>query len=103
MIKNMVDPFPQQKEYFYQMLQQIKNLIEFNQLNLQNSFKTLPSNPKKVFFSLEDDRLFRDNDGSGRYAYLTLNAFSRAGYSVYFYRKSDWKGFRKLRKYGRFI
>jgi hypothetical protein len=72
-------------------------------LSIQNYFKKLPPNKKTILFTFDDENLFRDNDGDGRYAYLTLKRFSDAGYNVYFYRNVSLLGFAALRKYGRFI
>ena len=71
---------------------------------LYNRFKHLQEYDKKIIFHLDDDRLFRDNDNSGREAYQIMKTFSDGGdYDVYFYRKEDFKSYYRLRKYGRLI
>ncbi len=71
---------------------------------LKQRIKRLPSNNKKILFVLNDDRLFRDDDNSGRGAYQIMKTFSDGGrYNVYFYRPQDFKSYYRLRKYGRLI
>lgn len=72
-------------------------------VSLQQILKKLPENNKTILFTLEDDRLFRDGDGSGRYAYMTLNIFSNGGYNVYLYKKMSFTKYWQLGKYGRLI
>ena len=69
----------------------------------QQYLKKLPGNTKTVVFTLEDDRIFREVDGMGRYAYLILNAFANAGYSVYLYKRVDFKIFVRLGVFGRYM
>ena len=70
----------------------------------QQMRKQLPREGKTIVFTLEEDRLFRDQDGMGRYAYLTLNAFSEGGYNVYLHKNVDSvRKFIQLGRYGRFI
>lgn len=66
--------------------------------------KKLIGSKKIIIFTLEQDLLYRDDDGMGRYAYLTLNAFSEAGYNVYLHKNVDtFQKFVQLGKYGRYI
>lgn len=60
-----------------------------------------PKSREGIVFTLDNDRLYRDGDGSGRYAYLILNLFSEAGYAVYLHKKIDFAAYIKLGKYGR--
>ena len=69
---------------------------KFRQFNVR-----LKGNKKTILFTLEDDRLFRDNDDSGRNAYMALDNFSEAGYDVYLYKKFNFSAYKKLGKYGR--
>jgi hypothetical protein len=71
---------------------------------LSQTFKTLPPNNKKILFSFNEDRLFRDNDNSGREAYQIMKTFcDGGGYNVYFHRSQDFMSYYRLRKYGRLI
>lgn len=66
--------------------------------------KELPRNQRSIVFTLDDDRLYRDDDGMGRYAYLTLNLFSEAGYNVYLHKNvNTFREFLQLGRYGRFM
>ena len=62
-------------------------VIPFILCKIRQSFKTLPQGRKSMLFVLDDERLYRDRDGSGRYAYLIMNSFSESGYNIYFYKK----------------
>ena len=84
-------------------LVQLTLAVPFILLSIQQKFKTLPQGRKSIVFTLDDDRLYRDEDGSGRYAYMILNRFSEGGYNVYFYKKVNFLGFFRLGRYGRFI
>lgn len=72
-------------------------------LSLKNSLKKIPQSSKIVFCTLDDEFLFRDDDGHGRYAFWLLNIFSQIGYSVYFYRSVNLIGFKRLGYCGRYI
>jgi glycosyltransferase involved in cell wall biosynthesis len=72
-------------------------------LSLLNSSKSLPQSSKSVFCTLDDEFLFRDDDGHGRYAFWLLYIFSQMGYSVYFYRPVNFIGFKRLGYCGRYI
>lgn len=78
-------------------------LAEFILVSIKQIFTILPGNKKKVFFTLDDDRLYRDGDGSGRYAYMILSRFTAGGYNVYLHKKMDFRQYVKLGKYGRLI
>lgn len=69
----------------------------------QNAIKILPDNDKKIIFTLEDDMLFRSDDGCGRLAYNILRLFSEMGFNVYFCKNISAKGFKHLSTFGRFI
>jgi hypothetical protein len=97
------DPVCQETTLVEKLIHGLIRLIQFLYFSLLQRLKTLPPNPKQIFFTLDDSKLYRSDDGMGRYAYMTLNAFSRAGYNVYFYKKIDLMGFIKLGFYGRFI
>ena len=71
--------------------------------SFQQKLRTLPENTRSIMVTLDEENLYRDNDGDGRYAYLFLNRFSEAGYNVYFYKHISLLGFVGLRKYGRMI
>jgi len=77
--------------------------IEYVIVSIQQCIKKLSDNEKTILFTLEDDRLYRDKDGSGRYAYLIMNLFSKAGYNVYLYSKVNFKKFIYFREYGRYM
>jgi hypothetical protein len=71
---------------------------------ISQSITQLPDNDKKILFYLNDERLFRDNDNSGREAFQMMKTFSDGGgYSVYFYRSQSLMDFYRLCKYGRLI
>ena len=76
---------------------------DYVKVSLAQASKTLPENDKKIVCVLDHSRLYRDDDGSGRHAYLILNLFSDAGYTVYFYKKITFGGFLRLSSYGRLI
>jgi hypothetical protein len=71
--------------------------------SIQQKLKVLPENNKSIVVTLDEENLYRDNDGDGRYAYLFLNRFSESGYNVYFYKHVSLMGYVGLRKYGRLI
>lgn len=81
------------KFYFY---------IKFLLLNFGQSATSLPKNDNNVFFNLTDDRLYTDADGSGRYAYLTMNLFGEGGFNIYYYCQRTFSQFIGLGRYGRF-
>lgn len=85
---------------FIQSFKLVGQYIKFSTIHL---LREVPQSGKEVFFTLDDDRLFRDNDGSGRYAYLPLLSFAQAGYTVYFCKTMDFWEFCKLGVYGRLI
>jgi hypothetical protein len=66
-------------------------------------FKPLPANERKILFILEASKMFRDDDGSGRYPFHILHNFSEGGYNVYLYKKMNFKKYLNLCKYGQFI
>lgn len=87
----------------YQIAQLIVLFANYLFVSIQQCMKKLPDNEKTILFTLEDDRLYRDKDGNGRYAYLMLNLFSMAGYNVYLYSKVDFKRFVYFREFGRYM
>jgi hypothetical protein len=78
-------------------------LPEYLSVTWQQASKRLPPNEKEIVFSLDDVRLYTDWDGSGRHAFLLLNAFHEAGYNVYLYKKVGFWAYTRLQKYGRFM
>lgn len=86
----------------YVKLARVYFWVRFVMLSAQQVLKRLPDNRPKIVFHLTDERLYRDGDGSGRYAYLTMNLFSEGGYNVYFYKNLNFTGFMGLGRYGRF-
>jgi len=87
----------------YQTAQLAVLFVDYLIINIRHNRKKLPENKKTILFTLEDDRLFRDRDGSGRYAYMTLNIFNNGGYTVYLYKKMNFRNYRYLGNYGRLI
>lgn len=63
----------------------------------------LKTNDKNIFFTLDDEFLFRADDGLGREAYYVLKSFSDAGYNVYLSRSNDFKSYWRLGLFGRLI
>ena len=74
---------------------------------VKNTFRqmmvVLPENDRKILFTLDVDRRFRDDDGSGRYPYLLLHLFCEAGYNVYLYKEMSFRKYYRLRVCGQFI
>jgi hypothetical protein len=81
----------------------IRLVCEYCILSYRQQRVTLPKGSKSIVITLDEENLYRDNDGDGRYAYLLLNRFSEGGYNIYFYKHVSLKGFAALRKYGRLI
>lgn len=75
----------------------------FAQERLRMAVKRLPENKKKILFVLDYDRLYRDADNMGRYAFFIMNIFSESGYAVFFYKKVDFKFYISMGRYGRDI
>ena len=86
----------------YTKLARVYFFIRFIILSVRQMSRRLPEDRPKIIFHLMDDRLYRDGDGSGRYAYLIMNLFSEGGYSVFFYKYLNFAGFMGLGRYGRF-
>lgn len=72
-------------------------------MNMFNILKDVPKSSKTIVCTLDDEFLFRDDDGHGRYAYWLLYLFNEMGYTVYFYRPVDFVGFKRLGYCGRYI
>jgi len=87
----------------YQKIKYAILFVKFLYVTGQQYLKKLPSNRKTIVFTLEDDRIYRNDDGMGRYAYLMLNAFAKAEYSVYLYKKVNFKTFIEFNALGRFM
>jgi hypothetical protein len=78
-------------------------LPEYLAVTARQASKKLPANAKQIVFTLDDVRLYSDNDGMGRHAYLLLNAFHDAGYNVYLHKKVGFWAYTRLGRYGRFL
>lgn len=74
---------------------------------LKDSFwqkiNTLSKTNKNIFVTLDEESLFRSDDGVGREAFYVLKAFSDGGYNVYFNRPSNFKHYCHLGFLGRLI
>src|SRR3989338_4293614 len=70
----------------YTKLARVYFFIRFIILSVRQMSRRLPEDRPKIIFHLMDDRLYRDGDGSGRYAYLIMNLFSEGGYIVFFFK-----------------
>lgn len=81
----------------------VRLIIPFLIMSLQNTLKKVPASSKTVFCTLDDEFLFRDDDGHGRYAYWLLYLFNKMGYTIYFYRHVNLVGFKRLGYCGRYI
>ncbi|MBL8014468.1 MAG: hypothetical protein JNN05_11535 [Candidatus Omnitrophica bacterium] len=81
----------------------VRLTIPFLVMSIQNALKTVPDTSKNVFCTLDDEYLFRDDDGHGRYAYWLLYIFNKMGYTIYFYRQVNLVGFKRLGYCGRYI
>ncbi len=84
-------------------LSKLALLPEYLKVTWQQFSRRLPPNDRNIVFTLDDPRLYRDDDGSGRYAYMILNLFSDGGYNVYLHKKIDFLTFTRMGKYGRFL
>ncbi len=84
-------------------LEKLSLLPEFIDATIQQMNKHLPANERQIVFTLDDIRLYTDWDGSGRHAFLLLNAFNEAGYNVYLYRKVGFLSYTRLARYGRYL
>lgn len=94
------------KVILYKCYQNTKLVILFFKyiiVSAQQHSRKLTGNKKVIVFTLEDDRLYRDGDGSGRYAYLILNLFNSVGYDVYLFKKINFKKYLQLGEYGRYM
>jgi hypothetical protein len=85
------------------IINKLKFLPEYVRVMSEQAAKRLPPNDRQIVLTLDDPRLYSDYDGSGRHAYLTLNAFNDAGYNVYLYKKMDFLSYTRLGKYGRYL
>jgi glycosyltransferase involved in cell wall biosynthesis len=83
------------------LLNKLVLLPEYVRVTLTHVFKRLPPNEREIVFTLDDTRLYRDNDGSGRLAYLTLRYFAEGGYNVYLHKNINFLTYSWLGKYGR--
>lgn len=81
----------------------VRLLFPYLWLSLSNALKRLPESGKFIFCTLDDEFLYRDDDGNGRYAFLPLNVLSQMGYSIYFYHPVNLIGFKRLGYCGRYI
>ena len=84
-------------------LSKIRLLPEYLKVTARQAMKKLPANDRQIVFTLDDPRLFRDDDGSGRYAYLIMKMFNDGGYNVYLHKNVDFPTFTRLGYYGRFL
>ncbi len=84
-------------------LSKLTLLPEYLAVTVRQFFKKLPANGKDIVFTLDDVRLYSDSDGMGRHAYLLLNAFHDAGYSVYLHKNVGFWAYTRLGRYGRFL
>lgn len=90
-------------ERFKLFFRKLSLLPEYIRVTAGQMQKRLPANDKVIVFTLDDVRLYSDNDGMGRHAYLLLNAFHEAGYSVFLLKKVGFLAFTRLGRYGRFL
>ncbi len=81
----------------------VRLLFPFLWLSLRNMLKSMPKSGKIIFCTLDDEFLYRDDDGNGRYAFLPLNLFSQMGYTIYFYHPVGLVGFKRMGYCGRYI
>lgn len=81
----------------------VRLLFPFLWLSLCNKLKILPKSDKIIFCTLDDEFLFRDDDGNGRYAFWPLYLFSQMGYAIYFYHPVGLVGFKRMGYCGRYI
>ena len=81
----------------------VRLVFPFIWCSLSNAFKKLPQTSKTILCTLDDDFLYRDDDGNGRYAFLPLNLFSRMGYNILFFHPVNFIGFKRLGYCGRYI
>lgn len=81
----------------------VRLLFPFLWLSLLNMLKVLPKAGKIIFCTLDDEFLFRDDDGNGRYAFWPLYLFSQMGYAIYFYHPAGLVAFKRMGYCGRYI
>ena len=91
------------KRFLERTQEYFRLLAQFIVFSAANQFKRLNDGKPKIVFILNEEKLYRDADGSGRYPYLILNAFSEGDHSVYLFKRVDFRCFRRLSHYGRDI
>ena len=95
---------PGLKRYVYLRIARTALYVIYVCRRFKHALKKLPHNRKSIVFYLENENLYRQDDGMGRYAYVLLNKFSQSGYNVYLYKNVDtFRKYLDLGKYGRFI
>ncbi len=88
------------KTYIRSKISGLSLRVQFFLASLGQVLKKLPSNDRKVLFTLEN--LEPDQDVP-RYQYLIINYFAEAAYNVYIYKKTDPDFFVALGPYGRYL
>jgi len=90
--------------YSYLTLARAAMFLMYIGRSIRQMMVIMPSHRKTIIFHLEQEGMYRQDDGMGRYVYLTLNRFTRAGYNVYLYKNvRTFDQYLKLGKYGRFL
>lgn len=89
------------KKKLKEELERTRLFFQWLAASARERLKPWPNGREKIVFALDNDRLYRDGDNSGRYAYLILNIFSDAGYAVYLHKNIDFATYVGLGKYGR--
>ncbi len=91
------------KKQFLELIFNFRLVNQYFYLSFLNSLKSFAENRPGIVFVLNDNLLYRDNDDSGRYPYLILNAFNSFGFNVFLYKNITPVGYKRLSTYGRLI